>query len=86
MAHAVHLPQGPPKLVMEVRFSPRELEFIRLRYGIEKSLKEIAAAMNVSLRTAKSYSEVIGRKLGQFGGSQIRITKILIRHGFISTD
>ena len=45
-------------------FTLRESQFIALRYGGEKGLKEIAEIMRISVRTAKEYGYIISKKLG----------------------
>ena len=60
---AAILPSGPPKPPLTVRFTPREMEFIQLRFGQLKAIKEISAIWGVSISTAKNHSSMIYRKL-----------------------
>jgi DNA-binding NarL/FixJ family response regulator len=61
---AAKLPNGPPKPKLEVHFTPRELEFIELRYGQVLANKEIAAQWKISTRTVNWMSSVVLMKLG----------------------
>jgi len=77
---------------LSVRLAKRELEFIELRYGQVKSLKEVAHEMHISMSTAKAYSAAIHAKLDSDGsgfdqtGRTIRTVKRLIEHGYIGTE
>ena len=83
------LPNGPPKTPLTVRFTPRELEFIELRYGQLKALKEICTIWGVSISTAKNHSSMIYRKLDiscnviDSPTAVIAATKKLIALGYI---
>lgn len=83
------LPNGPPKTPLTVRFTPRELEFIELRYGQLKALKEICTIWGVSMSTAKNHSSMIYRKLDiscnviDSPTAVIAATKKLIALGYI---
>jgi DNA-binding NarL/FixJ family response regulator len=83
------LSQGPPKLVTDVKFTPRELEYLDLRYQQELYVKEIADKMNVSERMVKYYSMRVYLKIGilsMVGDNAHRAivtTKILAKNGFI---
>jgi predicted DNA-binding protein (UPF0251 family) len=84
------LSQGPPKVTAEVHFSPRELEFIELRYGQALSMKEIAERMGVAKRTIAHFSNIMLLKLniaatgGRDAPHIITITKFLVKNGFIT--
>lgn len=87
------LPKGPSsEMVITIRFTERELEFIKLRFGDNLGLKEIAEKMCISLRTSKAYSTAIINKLGipnnphDWYPNVIRITKLLVKHGFLSLE
>jgi DNA-binding NarL/FixJ family response regulator len=83
------LPNGPPKPKLEVHFTPRELEFIELRYGQVKAHKEIAAQWGISFRTVNWMAAMVLMKLGiQDQGHDvptalISATKKLIAMGYI---
>jgi DNA-binding NarL/FixJ family response regulator len=76
-------------ITVKVKFPPRELEFIKLRYQDELPYKDVAVAMNVSLRTVHFYAANVYMRLnvtrdkGNEGPSAIRATKLLIRHGYV---
>lgn len=84
------LPNGPPKPPLTVRFTPRELEFIELRYGQLKAVKEISTIWGVSIGTAKNHSSMIYRKLDipcnatDSPTAIIAATKKLIALGYIT--
>jgi DNA-binding NarL/FixJ family response regulator len=87
------LSQGPPLFTLEVRLSPRELQFVELRFGQCLGYKEIASQMNIVERTAKNYAQTIYLKLGvcalgSIGGSTavIKATKILLAKGIINLE
>lgn len=87
---AAKLPQGP-RIMVELRFTPRELELIELRYGKCLSEKEIAAAWGVTKRIVGFHNSNVGLKLGINGlGScsafHIIATKRLIKLGFIMAE
>ena len=86
---AAKLPMGPPKLKVTISFTPREMEFIALRYVDCLQLKEIAERMGVSLRAVKEYSTLVIRCLGLHGTSRPNVTalqvmKLLLKHKIIS--
>lgn len=89
---SARLPNGPPVFKIEVRFSEKELEFIRLRYERCLSLKEVATAMGITHRTAKWYSESIISRLGFHTApgdrvpTTIHVTKLLVRYKIISVE
>ena len=60
---AAKLPNGPPPRPLVARFTERELEFIALRYGQLKGLKEIAGTWGLSLGTVKMHSRYVMAKL-----------------------
>ena len=83
------------KIQTTVIFSPRELEFVKLRYQDEKTLREVAVEMGVTLRMAKFYASAIYARLGivQFekvgSGTNtniIRALKLLIAFGIVTTE
>jgi DNA-binding NarL/FixJ family response regulator len=84
------LPTGPPRITVEVYFTNREKEFIQLRYGKHKTLKEIAELWHSSLRVVTFHSSKVLQKLGLFEEpgyvQMIRATKLLIKFGFITTE
>ena len=92
MGAKLKLPDGPPALYVIPRFSPRELEFIKLRYGQTRGFKEIMHMMNASLRNVKRLGAIIHAKLavyvgvGEGNNGVIQATKRLIKLGIISTE
>lgn len=72
-------------------FAPRELEYIKLRFDREMSLKEIAAEMKVSRSWAVKIGEIVYIKLGMdrstgYGwgkANMIAATKRLILLGIV---
>jgi DNA-binding NarL/FixJ family response regulator len=86
------LPTGPPQLPLEVRFTPRELEYIELRYGQLKGQKEIATLWGVHVNTIKTHSKMVLMKLdtriGKYDQTTaiIGATKKLILLGYIKLE
>lgn len=82
------LPKGPPPK-LRVAFTPRELEFIELRYGQDLQIREIAETMNISTRMARLFSQIVFSRLGisEMGTGNmaeiIKATKRLVKYGFI---
>lgn len=77
------------RLTVEIRFTERELLFIKLRFEDVLSYKEIAEAMQCSKRTVNCYAQSIYKRLGlpdvECGENKntIRATKLFIKHGII---
>ena len=86
---SARLPKGPPPVMVELRFTPRELEYIDLRFGQILSLEKVAQEMKICRRTVQWFSEKIYMRLGMMpeGAGRyentIRITKLLIKLGFV---
>jgi len=82
------LSEGPTAAVT-VKFGPRELEFIQLRYGQALPIKVVAERMGIELRTVKYYSYMLLMKFsiypakGKEAIHAIEATKLLVKHGFI---
>jgi len=74
---------------VDIAFSEREMQFIRLRFEQEMGYKEIAGYMNISARTCKWYASRLYAKLGfpMYGNNvaTIRAVKWLIKNGIIET-
>lgn len=86
------LPTGPPEPKLEVRFTPRELEYIELRYSKTLGYKEIAAMWDVSIRYVRSLGGTVYIKLNlQSTGTDtytlhIRALKKLIALGYVKLE
>jgi len=66
---------------VDIYFTPREMEFIRLRYQEELSVKTVADKMHIAERTVKGYQRVVYTQLGR--RSPIGTTKMLIKLGIV---
>lgn len=86
------LPTGPPQLPLVIRFTPRELEYIELRFGQLKAQKEIAVQWCVHVNTVKAHSKMVLMKLdtrtGKYDQStaMIAATKKLILLGYVKLE
>ena len=82
------LSEGPQD-ISTLRLGPRESEFIELRYGQVLPIKTVAERMNITERTVKYYSFSLFLRFnltppsGNDPTHTIRITKLLIKYGFI---
>jgi len=86
------LPDGPPPRKLETSFTPRELEFIELRYNQAKGYKEIAAGWNLSVSYVRSLGTLVYMKLDLINTGFDTITlglvamKKLIQLGYIKIE
>jgi DNA-binding CsgD family transcriptional regulator len=78
------------EVIAEVRFTPREIEFMKLRCGELLSYSQIAERMGISKRTVTFFQGCISMKLGCSGAQtgdcgpfSITMTKFAIKHGII---
>ena len=84
------LSSGPKKITIEFELTEKELEFIHHRFEEDMNLKQCAAVMGISHRTAKWYSSKLIQQFGLTNEpgdhfpSVVKMIRILLKQGIIS--